>query len=166
MKTRTDHVSNSSSCSFVVERDAGAALKTLLSDFGDSILSEFGTKASFLPRIGVRWRGWKESAEAGAWYGSDLTQTREWIQTGRKSMSDVDSLLFECDDWETVQTMHLYLLWLYFSRLGFAPDDSSSENPIRENFDEAVDLFMGKWVKRLGQQAQNPEGKTPDEGQN
>ena len=159
MKTRSDFVSNSSSCSFVIEVNAAEAAKMFLEDFGNYLADGCAYEAlgeSF--KVGVMcstnedgWHDWLNPTDfvfnytIGRWKEDD---------SGREAPSDpncIKSLSFECDDYDKTGMMWLLFLRQYFKKFGFETDDKNSEIA----FEETSTSFLAKIIDRMDKQCSN-----------
>lgn len=139
MKIRTDYVSNSSSCSFVVKGSDSA--KTFYDDFGE-FLNEYEVMGESM-RVKVMLSDANDD-----WDYVDLDAFVESVKSGDRKWEDVKLIDFDCDDYDTQGCTYLQLLYTYFEKLGFNPNDDDSEMSFRS---EQENSMMVKLMKRIGE---------------
>lgn len=161
MKVRIDYVSNSSSSSFVINKDAAKASKMFLDDFGQYLTNCYGDSLGETFNIGVtesgledEWHDWMRPEMFAEFYIQGKYDCETDTHATPKKPEDIVSLSFECDDWDHTGMMYLVFLYKYFKKFGFEPDTSCSEQtfPPEEN-----DSFLGKILDRLS--PNTPSGK-------
>ena len=164
MKVRTDYVSNSSSSSFVINKDAGKAAKMFLDDFGQYLTNCYGDSLGETFHAGVierdskdEWHEWMQPEDFAETYIQGKYNCDTDTHAYPKKPEDVVSLSFECDDWDRTGMMYLVFLYKYFKKFGFEPDTSYSEQPFPP---EENDSFLGKILDRLNP---NTPGAAPHE---
>jgi hypothetical protein len=148
MKVRSDFVSNSSSCSFVIRDNAAQAAKMFLEDFGGYLNSGWNTMGDSM-NISFKlanepedaWCTWQSPSQFVCSFSGSSPE--DGIE-GRDP-SSIDELSFECDDYDSSSMSYLVLLHQYFSKFGFKPDASESE----KDFLDGEESFLGKIFKRL-----------------
>lgn len=137
MKVRHDYVSNSSSSSFIV-RDSNA-VKMFYYDFKESMMEYEPMGETMCVRIKT-----KEHANSyDSMYYDDFANS---IEDGSLKFEDVESICFDCEEWDATGMMYLNFLYKYFEKFGFNPDDSDSERDFRSSVN---DTFLGKLLDRL-----------------
>ena len=152
MKIRSDYVSNSSSSSFIIKKDAAKAAKMFLEDFGSCIYGAYDPLGETM-NVGVRTNGMSSEDDWMDWFGPEKfcgdyiygpydgdTDTH----ADPKNPEDITEFGFECDDWDKAAMGNLAFLFKYFKKFGFEPDDSDSEHDFRDN-----DTFLGRILDRL-----------------
>ena len=126
MKFRSDYVSNSSSSSFVLKGDeASLSLKMFLDDFSEFI-NDYEPMGETM-RVCLRLVSRKND-----WDYIDISEFIEKLNSETIAYEDVDSVDFSCDDYDSSSITMLNLLWKYFKKRGFNPDDSDSEKPFNK----------------------------------
>ena len=151
MKIRSDYVSNSSSSSFIIKKDADKAAKMFLEDFGDCIYGAFDPLGVTM-NMGVhtidmsedRWMDWfgPEKFCVDYIYGPYDGDTD--THADPKNPEDITAIGFECNDWDKESMSNLAFLFKYFNKYGFEPDDSKSEHNFRDQ-----DTFLGRMLNKL-----------------
>lgn len=147
MKTRSDFVSNSSSCSFVLEDRAGEALDALLEAVKDVEL-EWGLLDDMSAILTVRGKDGEDALkgefEKAGLAADDFSFEQDYYEAddrvvrltarqlvdakfGPGALKSVRRAKFEVDDCSN-ETLELYFMYAFFVRAGFAPDKSDSEN--------------------------------------
>lgn len=151
MKIRTDYVSNSSSSSFVIRKDAAKAAKMFLEDFGDCIYGAFNPLGETM-NVGVLttksgpddWFDWSSPEKFCGDYIHGPYDGCTDTHADPKNPDDITEIGFECDDWDKAGMGYLAFLYKYFKKFGFEPDDSDSEKDFRDN-----DTFLGRILDKL-----------------
>ncbi len=151
MKVRADYVSNSSSSSFVIKKDAAKAAKMFLDDFGDCIHDAFDPLGETM-NIGVRTVGaseddWLDWFSPERFCGDYIDGPYDGVTDTHAdplNPEDIAELGFECDDWDKESMGNLAFLYKYFKKFGFRPDDSDSEHDFLDK-----DTFLGRILDRL-----------------
>ena len=161
MKIRSDYVSNSSSSSFVIKKDAAKAAKMFLEDFADCIRGAFDPLGETM-QVGILtssqpegdWPNWCSPEK----FAEDYTQGEYNGDTDThadpKKPEDIEEIWFECDDWDNASMGNLAFLYKYFKKFGFEPDDSDSEHSFKDR-----DTFLGKILDRLEAKEKTDEDK-------
>lgn len=139
MKLRVDYVSNSSSASFVVNGYDSA--KAFYDDFGE-FLNEYEVMGESM-RVRVML-----SDSNDDWDYVDLGVFVDSVKSGERKWEDVELIDFDCDDYDTQGCTYLQLLYTYFEKLGFKPNDDDSEMGFRS---EPENNMMVKLMKRIGE---------------
>ena len=154
MKVRTDYVSNSSSSSFVIEKDAVNAAKMFLEDFGSYLTNCYcGEQFGETLHVGVKekgnedgWDEWMNPEKfAEIYIQGEYDCDTDTHATPRKP-EDIVELSFDCDDWDRTGMMYLVFLYKYFKKFGFEINTSCSEKDFPPKGDES---FLGKILDRL-----------------
>lgn len=153
MKIRSDYVSNSSSASFIIKKDAAKAAKMFLDDFAESLVDSYELLGETF-EIGVRM---KRSTDNLYWldymkpeqFAVQFTTGDEGDEDGygkveKKNPEDIEELGFECDDWDKGSMAYLAFILKYFKKFGFETDSSDSERGIND-----TDSFLGKILDKL-----------------
>lgn len=157
MKTRTDFVSNSSSCSFVLS--AGMRLPEAVKFFAEvfkncSIPWDFDDRVSVSCTAKNKWFAAVEegvTGEKSAWTDYETNwstgkNTRKdpeavgWdsvrldsgklieIASDDGLLGKIDGIRFQCEDGDTAGIMYLKLLYAFFERNAFCPNADDSEH--------------------------------------
>ena len=148
MKTRTDFVSNSSSCSFVIKKNASKAAKMFLEDFGKFIADGMQTMGESM-NIGYKLAS-KHKDEFFEWqspcqFVSLFSDIENDDENEKLDADDIDELSFECDDYDSSSVSYLTLMYRYFDKFGFSADASDSEH----EFLDGNKTFLEKIFERL-----------------
>ena len=161
MKIRSDYVSNSSSSSFIIKKDAAKAAKMFLEDFGDCIYGACDPLGETM-NVGVRtvdmsedeWFDWFSPERFCEDYIKGEYDSATDTHNDPKNPDDIVEFGFDCDDWDNASMGNLAFLYKYFKKFGFEPDDSGSEHDFKDR-----DTFLGRILDRLESK------ETPDENQ-
>ena len=151
MKIRSDYVSNSSSSSFVIKKDAAKAAKMFLEDFGDCIYGAYDPLGETMT-VGVRtvetaeddWMDWTNPGKFCEDYIQGEYDGDTDTHADPKNPEDITEISFECDDWDNASMGNLAFLYKYFKKFGFEPDDSDSEHSFKDR-----DTFLGRILDKL-----------------
>lgn len=146
MKIRSDYVSNSSSASFVVNGFEPA--KAFYDDFGE-FLNQYEVMGESM-RVKVRISDAKDD-----WDYVDLLDFVREIDDGKRKWEDIEVIDFYCDDYDSTGCTYLRLLYAYFEKLGFNPNDDDSEMGFRD--ESGSDNMMFKLMKRIGELSHESE---------
>lgn len=142
MKIRSDYVSNSSSSSFIVP--SCEAAKKFYEDFNE-YLNEYEPMGESM-RVSVHKIG------DDKWNMQDLNdyvKSDEYVNSNGK-FDNIDFIWFDCDDYDSTGTMFLNLLYRYFEKNGFKPDDSESENEFRTTGSSTMLMKLFKLMDKEG----------------
>lgn len=150
MKIRSDYVSNSSSSSFVIKKDAAKAAKMFLDDFGDCIYGECYPLGETM-NVGIRtigssndWLDWNNPEKFCEDYIQGEYDEDTNTYADPKNTEDIMEFGFECDDWDKEAMGNLAFLYKYFKKFDFEPDDSDTEHNFRDR-----DTFLGRIMDKL-----------------
>ena len=157
MKTRTDFVSNSSSCSFVIN-DIKKTVQCLKSINGDGYIpSEFD---ELNLRIYAKRSVLKELLDAldqePSYYDNftrdlDIEDSYDFTLSQLENIPDellqkISSIYITCDDYEQDKVMYLSVLYMFLKNEGVDVDCSDSERDLM--FQEGDTSFLGKLLKK------------------
>ena len=140
MKIRSDYVSNSSSSSFMIKKNADSAFKMFCDDFADFLLDNY-MQSEITDHISINI---KTKADLDSWNYTSFEEFIESVKDGKMSFSDIANFGFTCDDWDSTGNMYLSFLMQYFKKFGFEPDTSESERDFTE-----VDSFLTRILSKL-----------------
>lgn len=151
MKMRMGFVSNSSSSSFIIKKDAARAAKMFLKDFGSCIYGAFDALGETM-NIGVRTIGMSEDDWMNRFSPEKFCEDYIYgpydggtdTHADPKNSEDITEISFECDGWDRAAMGNLAFLYKYFKKFGFEPDDSYTEHDFRDR-----DTFLGRILDRL-----------------
>ena len=127
MKTRTDFVSNSSSCSFVIN-----AKRSVLKELLDALDQEPSYYDNFTRDLYI-----EDS------YDFTLSQLENIPD---ELLQKISSIYITCDDYEQDKVMYLSVLYMFLKNEGVDVDCSDSERDLM--FQEGDTSFLGKLLKK------------------
>lgn len=158
MKTRTDFVSNSSSCSFVINdvKKAVSCIKSL----GDGGIIPYDLDSLDI-RISATRKVLKdlcEKLEKSSYYADYFSDNLEVDDCCDFTLGELESIpddfidkigsvRFTCDDFEHTQVMYLSLLYLFLKNEGVDVNDDDSEQPLM--FQDNDSTFLGNLFRRV-----------------
>jgi len=178
MRIRSDFVSNSSSCSFVLSSETGTvkdAMRFFAKTFGECCLPyDIGDRVTVGVTSKNKWFkelyerltfencGWKDYYED---WSTGKIQKKDPEEVGYDSisvpmdrlfdldgdewaLSRIDGVRFQCEDSDPVGLLYLRLLYAFFERNRFCPDATSSEHSFVGAGSD--DEFMTKLVTTCG----------------
>jgi len=178
MKVRTDFVSNSSSCSFVLSSRTGTVkdavgffAKTFCGcclpyDIGDRVTVGVTTKNKWFKELQEKLTsensGWKDyyadwstgkitkkDPEEISYDSISVPIDRLFELNGNDpALSKIDEIRFQCEDSDSIGLLYLRLLYSFFERNRFCPDAASSEHSFIGSGFD--DDFMTKLVTTCG----------------
>ena len=157
MKTRTDFVSNSSSCSFVIN-DIKKTVQCLKSINGDGYIPSELDELDL--RIYAKRSVLKELLDAldrePSYYDNftrdlDIEDSYDFTLSQLENIPDellqkISSIYITCDDYEQDKVMYLSMLYMFLKNEGVDVDCSDSERDLM--FQEGDTSFLGKLLKK------------------
>lgn len=157
MKTRTDFVSNSSSCSFVIN-DVKKTVACLKSINGDGYIPSELDELDL--RIYAKRSVLKELLDAldrePSYYDNftgdlDIEDSYDFTLSQLENIPDellqkISSIYITCDDYEQDKVMYLSVLYMFLKNEGVDVDCNDSEQELM--FQEGDTSFLGKLLKK------------------
>lgn len=157
MKTRTDFVSNSSSCSFVIKdvKNALTAIKSLGTDgfipyeLDDIDLHVYAKRSvikelfDILERTPSHYDDFNHNLDDEDSYGFNLSALESIPDS---IMQKIDYIYLQCDDYEQTKVLYLSVLYMFLKNEGVDVDCSDSEHELM--FQDGDTSFLGKMLKK------------------
>lgn len=157
MKTRTDFVSNSSSCSFVIN-DVKKTIECLKSLNGDgyvpSALDELDVRIfakrsvlkellDVLDKDPSYYDDFTKNLDVEDSYDFNLSQLENIPDN---ILQQINSIYITCDDYEHIKVMYLSVLYLFLKNEGVDVDCSDSEQELM--FQDGDTSLLGKMLRK------------------
>lgn len=161
MKFRTDFVSNSSSCSFVINEPL-KAVENLLKTFTKTQLDRSAAFSALrliitiknekeqefeqeLKKYNTNYYAYSNNDHAYHYSSVHFSDLFSMVKTNRNLLQYIISIDVMCDDFEQEYVEFLKVLYQYFEKCNIQVDDSESEIP----FENRSDALLAEMLKKI-----------------